>query len=97
MTRRIQRLESRADFYWKCVFLSQHLGETYAAQIGRSQGQSPRIILQIVELNLRLYVAPSGIDGIEEKKIPPYYSPKDVQAVCLAMDADKAAMRLQII
>ena len=97
MTRRIQRLESRADFYWKCVFLSQHLGETYAAQIGRSQGQSPRIILQIVELNLRLYVPPSGIDGIEEKKIPPYYSPKDVQAVCLAMDADKAAMRFQII
>ena len=97
MTRRIQRLESRADFYWKCVYLSQHLGETYAAQIGRSHGHSPRIILQLADLNLRLYVPPSGIEGLEEKKIPPHYSPKDVQAVCLAMDADKAAMRFQII
>ena len=97
MTRRIQRLESRADFYWKCVYLAQHLGETYAAQIGRSQGHNPRIILQIVDLNLRLFVPPSGIEGIEEKKIPPHYSPKDVQAICLAMDADKAAMRFQIV
>ena len=97
MTRRIQRLESRADFYWKCVYLAQHLGETYAAQIGRSHGHSPRIILQIVDLNLRLFVPPSGIEGIEEKKIPPHYSPKEVQAVCLAMDADKVAMRFQIV
>ena len=97
MTRRIQRLESRADFYWKCVYLAQHLGETYAAQIGRSHGHSPRIILQLTDLNLRLFVPPSGIEGLEEKKIPPHYSPKDVQAVCLAMDADKAAMRFQII
>jgi hypothetical protein len=97
MTRRIQRLESRADFYWKCVYLAQHLGETYAAQIGRSHGYSPRIILQIVDLNLRLFVPTSGIEGIEEKKIPPHYSPKEVQAVCLAMDANKAAMRFQIV
>jgi len=96
MTRRIQRLESRADFYWKCVYLAQHLGETYTAQIGRSQGYSPRIILQIVDLNLRLFVPPSGIEGIEEKKIPPHYSPQKVQVVCLAMDADKATMRFQI-
>jgi len=96
MTRRIQRLESRADFYWKCVYLAQHLGETYAAQIGRSHGHSPRIILQIVDLNLRLFVPPSGIEGIEEKKIPSHYSPKEVQAICQAMDADKAAMRFEI-
>jgi exoribonuclease-2 len=96
MTRRIQRLESRADLYWKCVYLSQHLGETYTARIGRSQGYNPRIILQIVDLDLRLYVPPSGIEGIEERKIPPHYSPKEVQAVCLAMDADKAAMRFKI-
>jgi hypothetical protein len=96
MTRRIQRLESRADLYWKCVYLSQHLGETFAARIGRSQGYNPRIILQIDDLDLRLYVPPSGIEGIEERKIPPHYSPKEVQAVCLAMDADKAAMRFQI-
>ena len=97
MTRRIQRLESRADFYWKCVYLSQHPGETYAAQIGRSQGHTPRIILQIVDLDLRLFVPPSGIEGIEERKIPPHYSPKEVQAVCLAMDADKAVMRFQLV
>ncbi|MCG3119465.1 MAG: Ribonuclease R [bacterium] len=97
MTRRIQRLESRADFYWKCVYLSQHLGETYAAQIGRSQGYNPRIILYLSELDLRLFVPPSGIEGIEEKTIPPHYSPKEVQAVCLAMEADKAAMRFKII
>lgn len=97
MTRRIQRLESRADFYWKCVYLSQHLGETYMAQIGRSQGYNPRIILYIADLDLRLYVPPSGIEGIEETKIPPHYSPKEVQAVCLAMEADKAAMRFKII
>lgn len=96
MTRRIQRLESRADLYWKCVYLSQHLGETFTARIGRSQGYNPRIILQIVDLDLRLYVPPSGIEGIEEHKIPPHYSPKEVQAVCLAMEADKAAMRFQI-
>ncbi|MGH7595737.1 MAG: ribonuclease catalytic domain-containing protein [bacterium] len=96
MTRRLQRLESRADLYWKCVYLSQHLGETYTARIGRSQGYNPRIILQIDDLDLRLYVPPSGIEGIEERKIPPHYSPKEVQVVCLAMDADKAAMRLKI-
>ncbi|MCI0699201.1 ribonuclease catalytic domain-containing protein [candidate division KSB1 bacterium] len=96
MTRRIQRLESRAELYWKCVYLSQHLGETYTARLGRSQGYNPRIILQIADLDLRLYVPPSGIEGIEERKIPPHYSPKEVQAVCLAMDADKAAMRFQI-
>ncbi len=96
MTRRIQRLESRADIYWKCVYLSQHLGETYTARLGRSQGYNPRIILQIVDLELRLYVPPSGIEGIEERKIPPHYSPKEVQAVCLAMEADKAAMRFKI-
>ncbi|MDZ7360610.1 MAG: ribonuclease catalytic domain-containing protein [candidate division KSB1 bacterium] len=97
MTRRIQRLESRADFYWKCVYLSQHLGETYTAQIGRSHGHSPRIILQLVDLDLRLFVPPSGIEGIEEKKIPPHHSPAEVQAVCLEMNADKAIMRFQII
>lgn len=97
MTRRIQRLESRADFYWKCVYLSQHLGETFNARIGRSQGYSPRIILQILDLDLRLYVPPSGIEGMDEQIIPPHYSPKDVQAVCLAMEADKAAMRFKIV
>jgi hypothetical protein len=96
MTRRLQRLESRADLYWKCVYLSQHLGETYAARLGRSQGYNPRIILQIVDLDLRLYVPPSGIEGIEERKLPPHYSPKEVQAVCLAMEADKAVMRFKI-
>jgi exoribonuclease-2 len=96
MTHRLQRLESRADLYWKCVYLSQHLGETYAARLGRSQGYNPRIILQIVDLDLRLYVPPSGIEGIEERKIPPHYSPKEVQAVCLAMEADKAVMRFKI-
>jgi len=97
MTRRIQRLESRADFYWKCVYVAQHLGETYTAQIGRSQGHSPRIILQLVDLDLRLFVPPSGIEGIEEKKIPPHHSPAEVQAVCLEMNAEKAMMRFQII
>jgi exoribonuclease-2 len=96
MTRRIQRLESRADLYWKCVYLSQHLGQTYTARIGRSQGYNPRIILQIDDLDLRLYVPPSGVECIDERKIPPHYSPKEVQAVCLAMDADKAAMRFKI-
>jgi exoribonuclease-2 len=96
MTRRIQRLESRADFYWKCVYLSQHPGETYTAQIGRSQGHSPRIILQLVDLDLRLFVPHSGIEGIEEKRMPPHYSPAEVQAVCLEMNADKAMMRFQI-
>jgi len=96
MTRRIQRLESRADFYWKCVYVAQHLGETYTAQIGRSQGHNPRIILQLVDLDLRLFVPHSGIEGIEEKKIPPHHSPTDVQAVCLEMNADKAMMRFQL-
>jgi exoribonuclease-2 len=96
MTRRIQRLEARADFYWKCVYLSQHIGETYTAQIGRSQGHNPRIILQLVDLDLRLFIPPSGIEGLEEKKIPPHYSPAEVQAVCLEMNADKAMMRFQI-
>jgi exoribonuclease-2 len=96
MTRRIQRLESRADFYWKCVYLSQHLNEAYTARIGRSQGAHPRIILQLLDLDLRLYVPPSGIEGVAERKIPPYYSPSEVQAICLAMDADKATMKFKI-
>jgi hypothetical protein len=96
MARRIQRLEARADFYWKCVYLAQHLGETHAALIGRSHGYNPRIILQILDLDLRLFVPPSGIEGIDEKKIPPHHSPRQVQAVCLEMDADKAAMRFEI-
>jgi exoribonuclease-2 len=97
MTRRIQRLESRADFYWKCVYLSQHLGEAYTAQIGRNHGHSTRLILQILDLDLRLFVPPSGIAGIEEKKIPPHHSPKPVQVICLEMNADKATMRFQVI
>lgn len=95
-TRRIQRLESRADFYWKCVYLSQHLGEPFLAQISHSRGAHPRIILQLPELDLRLFVPPSGIEGIAEQKIPPHHSPKPAQAVCLEMDAEKGSMRFQI-
>jgi len=97
MTRRIQRLESRADFYWKCVYLSQHLGETFRATIGRSQGHSPRLILQILDLDLRLFVSPSGMEGIDEQKIPPHHSPKNVQVICLEMNAGRATMRFQLV
>jgi exoribonuclease-2 len=95
-TRRIQRLESRADFYWKCVYLSQHIGETYTARISKSKGVSPRVILQILDLDLRLFVPPSGIEGIAERKIPPHHSPKEVEAGCLEMEAEKGEMRFQI-
>jgi hypothetical protein len=59
-------------------------------------GVNPRILLQLLDLDLRLYVPPSGIEGVAERKIPPYYSPIELQVICLAMDADKAAMRFQI-
>jgi exoribonuclease-2 len=95
-TRRIQRLESRADFYWKSVYLSQHLGEPFLAQISHSRGAHPRVVLQLPDLDLRLFVPASGIEGIAEQKIPPPHSPKQVQAVCLEMDADKGSMRFQI-
>ncbi|MDZ7291130.1 MAG: RNB domain-containing ribonuclease [candidate division KSB1 bacterium] len=96
MTRRIQRLESRADLYWKCVYLAQHLGETFTAYLGRSQGQNPRIILQLPDLDLRLHVPPAGIEGLGERNIPPHHAPMAVQVICLEMDADKATMRFQI-
>jgi exoribonuclease-2 len=96
-TRRIQRLESRADFYWKCVYLSQHLGETFPAHISHSGGANPRIILQILDLDLRLFVPPSGIEGISERKIPPHHSPKEVEVVCLEMEAEKAMMRFILV
>jgi hypothetical protein len=94
--RRIGKLESRAEFYYKCVYLRQHVGEELTADICHSPPPSRSVILMLLDLNLRLFVPLSGIKGLGARQIPPPDSPVPVTAVCLEIDPDRGTMSFQI-
>jgi exoribonuclease-2 len=94
--RRIGRLEARAEFYYKCVYLNQNLGEEMAADICHSPPPWRSVVLMLHDLNLRLFVPLSGIKGLGPRQIPPADSPLRVTAVCLEIDPDRGTMSFQI-
>jgi hypothetical protein len=94
--RRMGKLESRAEFYYKCVYLHQNLGEEYAATICYGPPPSRSVILMLPRLDLRLFVPLSGIEGLNARQIPPAEAPLPVTAVCLQMDPDRGNMNFHI-
>ncbi len=94
--RRIGKLESRAEFYYKCVYLQQNLGEEFSADICHSPPPARSVILLLHELNLRLYVPLSSIKGLGARQIPPVDSPLAVAAVCQAIDPDRGTMSFEV-
>ncbi len=94
--RRLGKLEGRAEFFYKCVYLNQNLGEAFAAEICHSPPPSRSVILTLASLSLRLFVPLSGIKGLSGRQIPPADSPLPVTAVCLEIDAERGNMSFQI-
>ncbi|MGH7495194.1 MAG: RNB domain-containing ribonuclease [bacterium] len=94
--RRIGKLEARAEFYYKCMYLHQNLGEELAAEICHSPPPWRSVVLMLPELNLRLFVPLSGIRGLGARQIPPADAPLPVTAVCLEIDPDRGTMSFEI-
>ena len=94
--RHIAKCEGRAEFFYKCVYLSQNIGAAHAAEICHSPPPSRSVVLALTELNLRLFMPLSSIKGMTARQIPPADSPLPVTAVCLEMDAERGNMSFQI-
>lgn len=96
MSQRLQKLQSRAEFYYKCVYLSQHLGVPLPGEICHSPAPARSVVLRLPELAVRLFVPQSCIKGLSMRQIPPYGTTMPVLASCLEMDADRALMVFQV-
>jgi exoribonuclease-2 len=94
--RRIHKTEGKAEFYYKCVYLKQHRGETFNAEISYSPPPSRNVVLLITDLALRLYLPLSSIKGMNAKQIPPADSPLAVRALCHNMEPDLGTSIFQI-
>lgn len=94
--RRIGKIEARAEFYYKCVYLQQNLGEELAAEICHSPPPSRSVILFLPDLNLRLFMPLAGIKGLAARQIPPAGAPLAVTALCLDMSPERGNMSFQI-
>lgn len=96
MSQRLQKLQSRAEFYYKCVYLGQHLGVPLPGEICHSPAPARSVVLRLPELAVRLFVPQSCIKGLSMRQIPPYGTTMPVLASCLEMDADRALMVFQV-
>ncbi|MDL1878668.1 hypothetical protein FBQ85_26425 [Cytophagia bacterium CHB2] len=96
MSQRLQKLQSRAEFYYKCVYLSQHIGVPLPGEICHSPAPARSVVLRLPELAVRLFVPQSCIKGLSMRQIPPYGTTMPVLASCLEMDADRALMVFQV-
>ncbi len=96
MSLRMQKLQSRAEFYYKCVYLGQHLGMPLPGEICHSPAPARSVVLRLPELAVRLFVPQSCIKGLSMRQIPPYGATMPVLASCLEMDADRALMVFQV-
>lgn len=96
LTQRLQRLQARAEFYYKCVYLAQHLGTPCKAEICHSPAPSRSVVLRLPEIGLRLFLPQSSIKGLGMRQIPPYGTAMPALATCLEMDPDRAVMVFQV-
>ncbi|MDZ7268807.1 MAG: ribonuclease catalytic domain-containing protein [candidate division KSB1 bacterium] len=96
LNQRLQRLQARAEFYYKCVYLAQHLGTPWKAEIHHSPAPSRSLVLRLPEIGLRLFLPQSSIKGLGMRQIPPYGAAMPVLATCLEMDPDRAVMVFQV-
>ncbi|NUO81105.1 RNB domain-containing ribonuclease [candidate division KSB1 bacterium] len=94
--RRIHKIEARAEFYYKCVYLKQHRGETFNAEISYSPPPSRNVVLMLKDLGLRLFLPLASIKGMNAKQIPPADSPLNVRALCHNMDPERGTSIFQI-
>ncbi len=94
--RRIHRTEGKAEFYYKCVYLNQHRGETFNAEISYAPPPLRNVVLLLTDLGLRLFLPLSSIKGMNAKQIPPADSPLTVRALCHNMDPDRGTSIFQI-
>ena len=94
--RRIHKTEGKAEFYYKCVYLNQHRGETFNAEISYAAPPARNVVLLITDLGLRLFLPLSSIKGLNAKQIPPAEAPLTVRALCHNMDPDRGTSIFQI-
>jgi len=95
-SRRVQKVEAKAAFYYKCVYLAQHLGKRLKADICYGPRPSRSIVLYLHELGLRLFVPSSCIKGIRLRQIPPNDKPRKVIARCQEIDPYPATMLFHV-
>ncbi|MEK7729949.1 MAG: ribonuclease catalytic domain-containing protein [candidate division KSB1 bacterium] len=94
--RRIHKTEAKAEFYYKCVYLNQHRGETFDAEISYAVPPARNVVLMLTDLGLRLFLPLSSIKGLNARQIPPAASPLAVRALCHNMDPDRGTSIFQI-
>ena len=95
-SRRIQRVDGKAVFYYKCFYLAQHIGYPFEALINHSPPPAKTVVLTFPQFELRLYVPLSCIEGLSARRIPPHTKPLQIKAICLEMDPDRAIMLFRI-
>lgn len=94
--RRIHKTETRAEFYYKCVYLKQHRGETFNAEISYSPPPARNVVLMLTDLGLRLFLPLASIKGLTARQIPPADSPLTVRALCHNMEPERGTSIFQI-
>lgn len=94
--RRIHRVEGKAEFYYKCVYLKQHRGETFNAEISYAPPPLRNVVLLVTDLGLRLFLPLASIKGMNAKQIPPADAPLTVRALCHNMDPERGTSIFQI-
>ncbi len=94
--RRIHKIEGKAEFYYKCVYLKQHRGETFDAEISYGPPPARNVVLMLTDLGLRLFLPLASIKGLNARQIPPADSPFAVRALCHNMDPDRGTSTFQI-
>ncbi len=94
--RRIHKTEARAEFYYKCLYLKQHRGETFNAEISYSPPPSRNVVLMLTDLGLRLFLPLASIKSMSARQIPPADSPLTVRALCHNMEPERGTSIFQI-
>ena len=95
-SKRLQRAESKAVFFYKCVYLSQHLNKSFEATICYGPPPGKTVVLTLTLLRLRLFVPLSALKGVSPRQIPPHHSPAQVSAVCEEIDPERMNLTFQI-